>query len=175
MHYRMLVTISLPDGTTSEKARKAVYSALMNDHSFCGEGGRFGSPLCDWYVIGGRWSGLLAEITLGDAYKNEVRGRFPELAGQWYYPSVIERHAAELDALWQAHGGAGPSPYTRSGYEELGYDDDALLLTDQLYDALLIEHEGASVNRPDYADLNNEELERSFIGRKWLVVVDYHN
>lgn len=175
MHYRMLVTISLPDGATSQDARQAAYSALMNDCSFCGEGGRFGSPLCDWYVIGGRWSGLLAEITLGEAYKGEVRRRFPALSGQWYSQLDAERHAAELDVIWQSHGGSGPSPYTRSGYEDEGYPDDAMLLTDQLYDALLTDHEGASVDRPGYADLDDEPLERGFIGRKWLVVVDYHN
>ena len=27
----------------------------------------------------------------------------------------------------------------------------------------------------DFADLNDDEVEESFIGRKWLVVIDYHN
>lgn len=175
MHYRMLVTISRPKGANSEDARIAVHHALINDDSFCGEGGRFGSPLCDWFVIGGRWSGLLAEITIGGAFKETIRSRFPELAGPSYSQAAAERYAAELDAVWQAHGGTGRSPYTRSGYDEFGDPDDAMLLTDRLYDALLKEHEGASVDRPGYADLDDEALERSFIGRKWLVVVDYHN
>jgi hypothetical protein len=43
MHYRMLVTITLPDGATSEKARQTVHDTLLSDDSFCGSGGRFGS------------------------------------------------------------------------------------------------------------------------------------
>ena len=90
MHYQMLVTTSRPDSATSEDARCTVYDALLNDDSFCGTGGRFGSPLCDWFVIGGRWSGLLAKTVIGKNYQAAVLTRFPELAKPCWPESLID-------------------------------------------------------------------------------------
>lgn len=163
MHCLMLVTISLPDGATSTKARTAVYERLTNDPSFCGDGGQFGSPICDWFVIGGRFSGLLAETVIGDAYRKAAAG----LEG------------AALDAIWNEYGGAGPSPKNRNDCDDLGYADDALPLTPQLYAELLDSFRGHVVYSDglhcEFADLDGEQLKPDFAGRKWLVVVDYHN
>ena len=60
MHSRLLVTLDAPADAGSQHVREDAFNRLMDDDSFCGEGGRFGHPLCDWFVIGGRWSGLLA-------------------------------------------------------------------------------------------------------------------
>jgi len=69
MHYLMLITIAMSPGATSEDARCRAYSRLVEDDSFCRDGGgRFGLPVCDWFVIGGRWSGFLQETLLSDAY-----------------------------------------------------------------------------------------------------------
>jgi hypothetical protein len=171
----MFVTITLPEGATSEEARQTVHDTLMGDDSFCGSGGRFGSPLCDWFVIGGRWSGLLAETTIGPAYQAAVIARFPEMKEGWWPQSLADRNAPELDAIWQEHGGTGPSPYIRSGYEQLGFPDDAMLVTRSLYDALLAEYRGQDFNSDGFVDLDHEALQPDFVGRKWLVVVDYHN
>jgi len=54
MHHRLLITLDFPAGADSADVRGGVYKKLMDDDSFCGEGGVFGSPLCDWFVIGGR-------------------------------------------------------------------------------------------------------------------------
>jgi hypothetical protein len=175
MHYRMLITLNAPANTDSADVRHDVFDRLINDDSFCGAGGRFGAPLCDWFVIGGRWSGLLAENAIGAAYKDAVRARFPQLAREWWPESIVDEYAAELDAIWQAHGGSGPSPYTRSGYDRLGYPDDAVILTSRLYEGLLSEYEGQSLSGDGYADLDDEELDPDFVGRKWLVLIDYHN
>ena len=173
MHNRLLLTLAAPADAGPEQVRRDVFDQLMNDDSFCGGGGRFGSPLCDWFVIGGRWSGLLAETVMGGAFNDKVRA-LADMNQKWLSKSVIDKHAAELDAIWQSLGGTGPSPYSRSGYEELGYADDAMLLSKGLYAALLAEHEG-EITGDRYADLDGEELHPDFVGRKWLVVVDYHN
>ena len=131
----MLITLKAPADADSATVRRDIYDRLMSDDSFCGEGGRFGSPLCDWFVIGGRWSGLLRE-TIGDV---------------------------------------GPGPYDRTGYEDHGFPDDAMPLTTELYEALLAEYQGDSIGADGYADLDNEELQPDFVGRKWIVVVDYHS
>lgn len=172
MHYRMLATITLPDGTSSADARQAVHEALFNDESFCGEGGRFGSPLCDWFVIGGRWSGLLAETVIGPAYKAAVFARFPGMNQKWLPQSLVDANAAELDAIWREHGGTGPSPYTRRDYND--YEDDAMLVTSELYTALLAEYEGQDEISGQFVDLDFDAVGPHFIGRKWIVIVDYH-
>lgn len=173
MHTLMLVTVTMPDGATSEEARQQVHDELINDDSFCGSGGRFGAPLCDWFVIGGRWSGLLAETLIGAAFKAAVIAKFPELNREWWPESLAARHAKELDALWREHGGTGPSPYTRDGYN--GFEDDAVIVTQKLYDTLLVKYQGEDADSGLFVDLDDERVQPDFVGRKWLVVVDYHN
>src|SRR5947207_13443557 len=63
MHYRMLVTVDKEGIETSAQARLHVNQELLQDTSFCGEGGHFSAPLADWFVIGGRWSGELSRAT----------------------------------------------------------------------------------------------------------------
>jgi hypothetical protein len=180
MHYQMLVTLTLPVGATSLDARRQAENRLQADDSFCGEGGRFGSPLCDWFVIGGRWSGVLKRTMLGDSYQAAMAKEFPEMATGWFSSSLVETHRERLDQLWREFGGNGPHPLTRNNYDYLGYEDDAMLVDQALYDHFLAKHEGISNNQGDssditFADLDDEEVDASFIGGKWLVVVDYHN
>lgn len=52
-------------------------------------------------------------------------------------------------------------------------DDNAEFLTAELYDRFLLEYEGIA-ECDGFVDLERERLSREFIGRKWLVVVDYH-
>lgn len=172
MHSLLLVTIGLSAATTSQEARQKVFDMLMNDDSFCGEAGRFGGPLCDWFLIAGRWSGLLAEATIGPVYKDAVVAKFPDFGAARLPQSVIDGHAEQLDALWREHAGTGPSPYTRSGYDD--FEDDAMVVTQTLYDALLAKHAGDIYVTEEFIDLDDEAVAPDFVGRKWLVVVDYH-
>jgi hypothetical protein len=59
VHQLMLVTVAvtgsdilMPDDLTSKKVRQAVHGDLQADRSFVG-------VRCDWFVIGGRWTGML--------------------------------------------------------------------------------------------------------------------
>jgi hypothetical protein len=175
MHNLMLVTIAMPADATSDEVRDEVYETLMDDNSFCGEAGRFGGPLCDGFVIGGRWSGLLAETIIGPAYRDTVIAKIPEFGGELLPQQLIDSHAGELDALWLQHCGMGPSPYTRSGYRDYGFSDDAMVVTQTLYDALLAKYADEIYVTEKFIDLNDEAIGPDFVGRKWLVVVDYHN
>jgi hypothetical protein len=180
MHHLMLVTLSLPAGGNSEEARSAAFSRLIDDDSFCGEGGRFGHPLADWFVIGGRWSGTLQETALGQPYRDALKQEFPDLTNGYFPSSLLERHKAGLDQLWHRFGGVGSDPLTRSGYDQLGAHDDAMLVDQFLYDHFLKPHAGTDTtigddDLADFADLDGDEVDETFIGRKWLVVVDYHN
>lgn len=179
MHYRMLVTVSANTGATSEQVRQKVRAGLIHDVSFCGSGGRFGHPLCDWFVIGGRWSGLLSETKRNDPYRAAMRELFPEMSRDFWPQSLVDQNRQKLDALWHLHGGTGPSPYTRSGYEELGFPDDAQLLTAELYEDFLKDYEDESLviqnDHCKFVDFEDDVLSPDMIGRKWLVVIDYHN
>ena len=180
MHYLMLITLTMQASDTSGDARKRAQALLMEDPSFCGEGGRFYSPLCDWFVIGGRWSGLLQETLLGQAYQDAFKRDFPEMTSGWFPSDLAIKHRDSLNRLWQQFGGTGANPVTRSGSDELGREDDAMLVDQALYDQFLKEYHGEECRREStdggsFADLDHEEVAESFIGRKWLVVVDYHN
>jgi hypothetical protein len=173
MHYLMLVTLAMPNGATSLDARKQAMERLLADDSFCGEGGRFGSPLCDWFVIGGRWSGRLQKALLGDAYQTAFGQEFPDMASGWFSSSLVDKHHDQLNQLWQRFGGTGKHPYNRDGYDHLGCEDDAMPVNQALYDLFLAKDPGKSCET--FADLDDEPVDETFIGRKWLVVVDYHN
>ena len=177
MHYLMLITLAMEPGETSEDARERAFDLLQEDRSFCGDGGRFGSPLCDWFVLGGRWSGYLRKTLMGPPYRAALEERFPKLTG-WYSDSDVAPHREALDALWRDFGGDGPSPYNRDAYAHLGYDDDALAVDRAVYDRFLERYRDKADCDDDscrFADLDDDEVNESFIGRKWLIVVDYHN
>ena len=61
----------------------------------------------------------------------------------------------------------------------LGNEEDAQLVTAELYERHLKPFEGAYEEYDEdgigFVDVNNDEVNPDFIGRKWLVVVDYHN
>jgi hypothetical protein len=176
MHHRLFITLAMADGAISLDARIRTRSKLLEDNSFCGEVGRFGSPLCDWFVIGGRWSGMLKKHLLGQEYRDAFDREFPEFSAIWFPASVVKQHRKRLDQFWQRFGGSGSHPLTRNGYEELGYDDDAMLIDAALYERFLQEYRDQEVaDDHRFADLDGDLVDDSFIGRKWLVVVDYHN
>ena len=180
MHYLMLITLAMEPGETSQNARDRAFFRLQGDPSFCGDGGRFGSPLCDWFVIGGRWSGYLRKTLMtfmGAPYRAALEERFPKLAG-WYSDSDVAPHRAALDALWREFGGDGPSPYNRNAYAEFGFDDDALAVDRAIYDAFLERYRGKADcddGSGRFSDLDDDPVDESFIDRKWIIVVDYHN
>lgn len=179
MHFRMFVTSSHSDDADSLAVRSSVFQSLASDESFCGSGGLFGSPVCDWFEVGGRWSGVLAIAQIGASYRAAVTARFPEMAKEWFPHSLALDHGEELDALWRLHGGIDQSPFTRNDGNEIGFPDDAMLLTDDLYAALLAPYEGNAIvgdgGHIEFVDLDQEPLQPDFVGRKWLVVIDYHN
>jgi hypothetical protein len=176
MHHRLLVTLALAPGASSLEARMMARSKLVEDDSFCGPGGRFGAPLCDWFVLGGRWSGCLHKDLLGPPYQEALHQEFPDLNPAWLPDRVLDQNRNRLNHLWRRFGGRDSHPWTRTGYEELGYDDDARLIDQPLYDHFLRTHRGLDFDgEPNFADLDGDAVDDWFIGRKWLVVFDYHN
>ena len=113
---------------------------------------------------------------LGQSFEDAFEREFPELAKLWVPDQLIDQHRSALDQFWRRFGGRDRHPLTRSGYEELGYNDDAMLIDRDLYDRFLKEYAGQEYGDDNqFADLDGDSIDESFISRKWLVVVDYHN
>lgn len=127
----------------------------MNANGFVDEDKRFNAAWGDWFVIGGRWTGELtgeaAKLSTGDLRVN---------AGNW--TGCLTESPLEEE------------PGTRNPYRELGYEGDAQVVTEELYDRFLSHLEGTSEDYTSFADLQCDPVSREFIGNKWLVVVDLH-
>ncbi|MBY0461254.1 MAG: hypothetical protein K2V38_28350 [Gemmataceae bacterium] len=179
MHNRLIVTLDAEPDDTSDDVRHAAYNALTLDPSFCGAGGRFCSPLADGFVLGGRWTGYLAEARMAPAYRAELLAAVPALAGRYFDDRLIQEHAETLCRIWLAHGGTGPHPLVRDHHAMLGADDDAQPVTPELLATVLAPYVGGSEcydsGGCDFADLDGDDLTAEAVGRKWAVVVDYHN
>lgn len=178
MHYRLFITLDAEPGATSDDVRREAHERLSADDTFCGDGGRFGYPLCDWFVIGGRWSGCLAESLLREGYREALVASLPQLAEPFYSDDYVREHAETLRRIWAEHGGTGQPRQLRDAYAFFGAEDDAMPLTRELYEGILRDYHGQTEHYSDgceYADLEHEALTEEGIGRKWVVVVDYHN
>jgi hypothetical protein len=175
MHYLMLITITLPLTVTSAEVRDQVFDQLQCDPSFCGDGGRFTAPLCDWFVIGGRWSGYLRETTMPKAYRQAVKADSAGLIGTLRSAETADQHRTTMNTLWHRFGGTGDSPALRDSYDVFGYEDDAMVVDRAVYDSLLAPYAGFPQHDHHFIDLDDDPVDESFIGRKWLIVVDYHN
>lgn len=178
MYYRFLVTLENGAARNSTEARRHAAQTL-DAQGFAGE-----YAMADWFVIGGRWSGELSRHTWAKLISAEMdaleRAHGVQVWGAFYggdeEKQRIQRELAErFQAIWNA---AAPCafrdiPIQRDTYKADGYEDDAMLLSQQLYDALLQEYAGQ--HRSEYhVDLDGEDVSPEMVGRKWFVVVDYH-
>ena len=190
MHYRLIVTIDKKHAKTSKEARTHVFNELHADHSFCGEGGRFDSPVADWFVIGGRWSGELSDNTWAKGVIKKIatleKERDIQVAGVHYGDDRKKAKQAEVKDMVEAmYKGALPAKYKKAGlcwdrdtYNELGYEDDAMIVDKELYKTFLKEWEGEDIGNElevCYVDLDYDCVDKDMIGKKWIVVVDYHS
>jgi hypothetical protein len=182
MHSSFFVTFNKERASSSEEAREYVYDTLMEE-GFCSDG-RWGGGMADWFVIGGRWSGVLSR----QSWARKITARMEGLErkqnvyvwgifyGNAQKQRIQQELAADFQQLWNTHA---PDvykgiPIQRDTYQNHGYADDAMVLTQELYDALLKEYEGQEES--DYhADLEYEPVSPAMVDRKWLVVVDYHS
>lgn len=171
----MLITFNKADAETSEDARHHVYDQLINDPTFVNAGGRFGASIADWFVIGGRWSGELAEARLKTPFYEQAKSLFANPDAFGYSMQEVKEKEPELQALWERLGGTDTNPMNRDTYLSYGYEDDAQIVDQALYDKLIKEYEGSDGDDLAFVDLNWDIVSPEYIGKKWLVVVDYHS
>lgn len=159
-------------------ARESIFAELEHDSSFCndGSGGRFGCPVCDWFVIGGRWSGQLA--TDIDWYEEALK--ICKKGPNEQYLTLADTENKEnkklLQKAWEQKGLSGLHPILRDNYNDFGYEDDCMLVTQEIYDKYLKEYEGQSESdNGDFFDLDGDPVSPDFINNKYICVVDYHS
>jgi len=140
---------------------------------------RFGCAPADWFVIGGRWSGTLTRMMLDKKKVEQFYKEFEKKYG-WHTNSEIKRKDRKKQAkkLFKKYfpNYTGELIFWRDTYKDLGYEDDAMIITPQIYDELLKEHEGSYEDGEHFWDLDYDEVNpETYIGKKWIVCIDYHS
>lgn len=194
MHYEAYILVSKAEATTSLEARQEVMSSLLNDESFIGEGGRFFTPVCDSFRIGGRWSGwLYPQHTRDEFFRQADQLNSGEKEPGWYSQEFIQNNRKQLDEIWRKLGGQYASPLTRNQREELGEEDDAQILDKPFAEQLNIFLQTKEyINDQEYCITRKKAwLEpavitldcdvlfdltdfNTLVGKYWVVVIDYH-
>lgn len=168
MHSLYFVRISKESAKDSGAARRKAVDEL-NGNAFCyGDGGYFAGGRCDWFVVGGRWSGELQMLSR----KFTTRVARLKSASKEGGPETAPK-SAKLQALWRKIGGLGKYPDARDAYRSHGYEDDAAKITPRLLKHL---QEYAQVSVYDSTESDEylvSRLPTSSVG-DWLVVIDYH-
>ena len=179
MHYLMLATLERPRMAASQDTRERIRDVLINDDSFCGEGGRFGCPLADWFVIGGRWSGALTRALLDPKQIEKVDAEFERRHGWWIGGKDGVTDADRREQYAKIFRKAFPDftgviPAWRDQYRNEGYEDDAMLVTEAIYDRSLKPYAGLH-DSEEFCDFEFDDASPAYVGKKWIVVVDYHS
>ena len=110
----------------------------------------WGNGMADWFVIGGRWSGELSRHSWAKLITEQMdaleREHDVQVWGAFYGDEEKQREQRELaerfQDIWKA---AAPCafrdiPIQRDTYKPDGYEDDAMLLSEELYNDLLQEY-----------------------------------
>ena len=118
------------------------------------------SGLADWFVIGGRWSGDRTRTLLDEPKLRRVEQEFEEKYGWWTGGKehvTEEQRREQMQEMFDSEfpDFTGEFPYWRNQYEQMGYEDDAMILTQELYDRLLKGYEGQE-DSEHHADLDSD-------------------
>jgi len=169
MHYRYIVVFDKENAATSKEARKFVYNYLENDKDF--------NSQADWAVIGGRWSGILTKIKLNQEKLKQFEKEFEKIYGFWTNKdnSETRRHTQAKELFKKYFEEYKDEPlYFRNTYLDLGYEDDAQIIDEELYEKL-IKKLTKEKDPESYLDIEDEKLDKEQMIGRWCAVVDYHN
>ncbi len=186
MHYRLYVLTNKENAKTSKEARDYVYNELSNDSSFVGDGGRWNCPISDWFVIGGRWSGALVQLLLDQNILKKFWKEFEKQQLGWTNntdkKTEIQQKKGQKLFMKYFPKFKGEIPIWRdAGYLHKGNEDDAQIVTKELWEVLKKEYKDGIPSEPNPEDdklcdlESNEVVKENVISKKWLVVVDYHS
>lgn len=170
MHTKAFITFARGNAECSQDARSYTFETLV-EQGFCSSG-RFSSGPSDWFVIGGRCTGELQLLSKENNFYNELKRQYGIDASS--SEDTLKRNRDKIQSLWEKMGFKHENPYARDSHKDYGYEDDAMIVTRRLYNRILKPYEGESEHEGYFWDLECEPVSKDFIGRKWVVVVDYH-
>jgi len=177
----------------AETAREAISEAedWLNENDFASEGGFYSSSRADWFQMGGRWSGLLSEVTWAKKATAEIAKLEKENDIQLIGCSYGDKKKTALQAklmqqaeeIWAKYR---PTEYAEVKFQRSMYDnqdDDAMLLTEEVLKALQKKYPKKNpddgwgdVQFVDTEDFYEDALYKLKADpEKWIVVVDYHS
>jgi len=174
MHY--LYFVKIKEAKNSEDAKNKAIQVLEQNNFASENNGYFSCSKADWYVIGGRWSGILQEIKLGINFVKEAYKIVKPKDNFCYTNREIKENKEKFDTLWKKFGGVGLSIFDREG-EYNGFEDDAMILTDEMLKNIKNRFVDSDVEVFDYdnfTELTIKELGKDDVG-SWFITIDYHN
>ncbi len=186
--HALLYVLCPKDGLAdSEAARKHVYNWL-SDNGFTGNGGLFQNYFADWFVVGGRWSGELTSVQMDQEKLTALNKEFNEKFGFWINKDITEQmrqdQYRELTKKYFPDYQGLPWAF-RDSYQEDGYEDDAQIVNQLIYDRIIKDNLLDQINQEKLwnggaviaTDMHEKEFSRkpdALIDKYWAVVVDYH-
>jgi hypothetical protein len=177
MHSALYVCLPRAQARTSLRARELVCEYLT-DEGFEAQG-RFGGH-CDYFKVGGRWSGRLTWLRL----RNEQPQQFDRFWKQFHTASSAAGRKRLVRKSFPAY--RGPTLIDRGRTEFLGKPDDCQIMDEPLFRQLQagfseeVEYE-YEITKPNviFTDDPDDDFEwPKTIGAAaafWVVIVDYHD
>ncbi|MBI1307051.1 MAG: hypothetical protein GC181_10655 [Bacteroidetes bacterium] len=191
MHFLLFGLLDHTKAKTSMEARRVMYDKLTQAGLGLSTDDDPLSSKADWFVIGGRWSGIFNPVV--EPFEKEAARRLVELGvrltASGFFDKDLSTHQKVLQHIWETHGGKDVNPYNRNHYNRLGYEDDAVILTSYWIDKLRLKaQEDVYEVSFDYQlrcfnTATNQlisltdclEDADTYRDTHWIVVVDYHD
>lgn len=174
-----LYFVKIKKAENSLEARQKAYN-ILESNDFAREGGYFSGSKSDWFVVGGRWSGIFTDKSkVMEAIKpllDEKQKDYDEWTLAINPHLVSEEKKKQIDELSMQMIGL---PFFRDTYSSFGYDDDAIVLTKENMEKIKKEYkevEVCVVTEDDYID--GEAVCADLLEENegdWLVTIDYHS
>lgn len=185
MHSRVFITFDKNKAQNSLEARKFLYRCI-------GEKSKpFDKIFYDYYAIGGRYTGFFEALYNGGI--NLLTKVIQEANSKNIETSIIQKRTISKEEQLSNFRDSFRKYYPKYKGEpfftpirelrELGYEDDAMIIDNSVYDWLLKEYEGKKFsleyNSDDFlpctVDIEgNEVAEDVFVNKKWIVIADFH-
>jgi hypothetical protein len=176
MHFLLYVCIPVEEAKTSLQARRRACQYLVQEHfvsagRFCGH--------CDYFSVGGRYSGMLTLLRLRGLHPREFRlflKQYRETKTPLAASKLFKKCFPKFDER---------IPVARSDVGFDGYQDDAQLMDEILFAQLKAGFDRGVTNawafeKPNviFTDLDETQWPKTAkdaAGRHWVVVIAYHN
>lgn len=152
------------NGKLDSEAARLAATSILETEGFCETEGYFTGGKGDWFVVGGRWSGLLTKVQ-GKKVKPDKSHMKEELKKLLSYGWKKEKAVMEV-----------MENDFRNSRKKLGYPDDAQIMTAGLIEGIKkaegVEDMGI-FDAEEHCEKSRKDLSEDDIG-KVVVVIDYH-